>query len=225
MSMTQTSSESPTSAQPDTSDTKRRRDGAGADGSPNKVRAWIGGDGEGHQHVVWCDERNKARQQLANELGLQYMEVQEFGRYPQLDGFKGNLREWQLANGWHFECQQCYRYAYGREEGDDSDGEFAILDKDDHVFCSKKCQDKHRAYWAMHHAIDDAVAGDFLRRFSWLCLRSVYHNEFGGFAIDSDGKTHQVFEFFGPREDYYHRRRILLELQEAERVEETSNIE
>lgn len=197
MSMTQTSLESPTSVQPVTCATKRKQGGAGAGGSPSK--AWIGGDGDGHQHIVWCADRNDARARIAGELDLDYMEVRELRRYPQLDGFEGSLREWQLAHGWHFECQNCYRYAYGREEGDDSEGEFAILDKDDHVFCSRKCQIAYTAQWAMHHAIDDAATGDFLRRYGGMyCVRSAHHNEYRAWVIDSEGKEHQVFEFFGP---------------------------
>lgn len=160
MSTIPTSSEQPTAAQPVTSDTSSDRGRVGADGVPRK--AWIGEkDGGDVCAIVWADTRNQARSRLAGELDLPYMEIQNLRRYPQLDGFSGDLLEWQLANGWHFECHQCYKFAYGREEGEeDAEGDFAVLD-DGCVFCSEKCRDKHKAYWGAKKAVDAAVREDF----------------------------------------------------------------
>jgi hypothetical protein len=83
-------------------------------------------------------------------------------RYPQLDGFTGNLRRWQLANGWHWECQKCSKICYGQEEGQDLDPNITtVIDDDDHVFCCLEHCREYEAYWGMHHAIDQAILEDF----------------------------------------------------------------
>lgn len=111
------------------------------------------------------------------------MEVRDLRRYPQLDGFKGNLRRWQLANGWRWECQRCGKPCVGQEEGEpDSDGPFAVLDDEDHVFCSASCRDTYGAYWAHHHAVDTAVREDFERAHPGVQIVSVYHNDWGGYV-------------------------------------------
>lgn len=132
---------------------------------------------------MWADTRSCARVLLAAELDLDYMEVCDVRRYPKLDGFTGSLRRWQLANGWHWECQQCSKICYGQEEGQpDDEGPFAVLDDEDQVFCSPACRDKHRDYWAAHRAIDAAVREDFERMHPGVPVGDVWHNDHYAFV-------------------------------------------
>lgn len=150
------------------------------------VVAWCGHNYDGEGEIVWCKTRGQARSQVAAELGCEFQEVASLKRYPQLDGFKGNLRQWQLANGWHFECQygRCSRTCYGCEEGEADCT--TVMDDDDHVFCSPEHRELHAAYWGMHYAIDQAILEDFKKLHPEVEVPfpkvSVGHNEWYGWV-------------------------------------------
>lgn len=222
MSTTPTSLEPRGSVQPDTSGSKRRRGAAGAGGRPIK-KAWIVENDEGRGEIVWADTRGKARYLGSAQLDVTYAEVTSCRRYPKLDGGVPDgltLTQWLLANGWHWECQQCNRVCYGPEEGDPEDAR-TVIDAKDNVFCSQRCLDQHTEKWAFEHAIDEAAAEDFRRLnpdkeldLTGYRQLGVYHNVYGAWAYVKGGGTELVWEFSGPREDYYERRRILRELEE-----------
>lgn len=181
--MTPTSSRPSSSARSATSGTKRKRAAVGAGGDPVS-KAWIGTNDDGErQDIVWAATRNEARGSLSVKLDCPYFEVREVRRYRALDGFTGNLRRWQLANGWHWECQKCYRFAYGKEEGQsDDEGPFAVIDDDDLVFCCQQCLDDYHAYWSAHRTVDAAVREDFKQLHPGVPIVRAWHNEYGGFV-------------------------------------------
>ncbi len=128
------------------------------------VVAWMGEDYEGRGAIVWCKTRGPARKAAAAELDCDFREVVSLRRYPQLDGFTGNLRRYQLANGWRWECQKCGLPCYGQEEGQELDPTITtVIDEDDHVFCCIEHCREYEAYWGMHRSIDKAILEDFKR--------------------------------------------------------------
>jgi hypothetical protein len=102
---------------------------------PLAIKAWKISDDE-RSHIVWCDHGLQAKRLGAEALELSFEEV-ECERYPQLDGFHGDLLAWMLENGWTFECGQCYQHT-----GLETDG--FVRDDGDDIFCSVACADKHR---------------------------------------------------------------------------------
>ncbi len=181
------------------------------DGHPSK--AWLVEKDDGCGAIVWAETRGKARYIGAMQLDIGYSEVSSCRRYRALDGGVPDgltLTQWQLRNGWHWECQQCSKICYGPEDG----GEGTVLDEDEKVFCSQRCLDKYTAYWAYHRGIDDAVREDFALMYPGVELTGVGHNDWLGFACPKGEPMVTVFEFSGPHENHYERRRILRDLQE-----------
>lgn len=108
---------------------------------PLATKAWkVSNDDEGESHIVWCDHGMQARRLGAQGLERDFDEV-ECQRYPQLDGFTGDLLGWMLEAGWSFECWECYKRTGLEYEG-------FVRDPDDDLFCSATCAAKHHAYWA-----------------------------------------------------------------------------
>lgn len=231
MSTTQTSPESATDAQKVTSRTKRKRGAAGAAGSP--TRAWVGHDWDrGHSAIVWADTRGRARSAVAAELDLDFREVKDLTRLPELDAGVPNgmtLTQWQVANGWRWECHECGRMCSQDYAEPDGRHQGVVLDESETAFCTQRCLDANAAKWARERAIDEAAAEDFKRMHpdkeldctGWREL-GVHHNEYGAFAHVKNGPMVTVWEFFGPRQDYYERRRILRELEEMAYAEASS---
>ena len=216
MSTIPTSPESATDARKATLRTRRKRAAAGADGS--RTKAWVGHDwSRGHSAVVWSETRGRARRAVAAELEIEYLEVDNLARLPELDdGLPEGmtLTQWQVANGWRWECHECGRMCSQDYAEPDGSHEGVALDASETVFCTQKCLEKSAEKWAREHAIDEAAAEDFKRMHPDKELDCVHHNEHGAFAHVKNGPMVTVWEFFGPREDYYHRRRILRELKE-----------
>ena len=177
---------------------QKTNDSAGAGGS-RVVKAWKGGNADGYEDIVFAATRNDARSKIASRFDLSYMEVCDLRRVPELDDFDGNLRRWQLDNGWFFDCSECGKRTYGRDESSSEDFEEPVLGDDEHVFCSMNCCRKHSAYWGAIRAKDDAVAGDFLRRYPGVPLLRVWHNEYGSYAQAGEplSKVITMWEFHG----------------------------
>lgn len=96
--------------------------------------AWIGRSCDHERSAItWAKSYPSARRAIADELELSWEEVIEVSRYPQLDGFTGDLLAWQFDNGWHWECSQCFRYATKDAGG---------VRRDERVFCCEACADK-----------------------------------------------------------------------------------
>jgi hypothetical protein len=198
--MTQTSSSLATSARSVTASRKPKRARAGAAGRRKRpdpdslpVVAWIGEDLEGRGAIVWCRTRGQARQAAAAELDRDFREVESVRRYPALDGFTGNLRRWQLANGWRWECQQCSRPCYGQDEDQELDPSITtVIDKDDQVFCSLDCCKKYEATWALHRATDEAAREEFHRQYPGVELVRVWHNDSAAYAEAGAPLHHHV---------------------------------
>lgn len=147
---------------------------------------------------------------------MQYMEVEDLRRYPALDGGVPDgmsLRQWQMANGWRWECQNCDKPCYGSEPGEEGDGG-AVVDDDEHVFCSAGCLERYTEKWALNRAINAAIREDFERANPGVEVYDVYHNEWYGYAVPKNKAMVTVWEFLGPHEDHFERRRILREMQE-----------
>lgn len=106
---------------------------------PLATKAWKISDYDGHCHIVWCDHGLQARRLGAQGLERDFDEV-ECERYPELDGFHGDLLTWTLENGWYFECQQCYKRTGLEYPG-------FLRTADDRLFCSEACFTKHEAEW------------------------------------------------------------------------------
>ncbi len=157
------------------------------------VVAWMGEDFEGRGAIIWAKTRGQARQAAAAELECDFQEVVSCRRYPQLDGFTGNLRRYQLAHGWMWECQKCQRPCYGQEEGQDLDPAITtVIDDNDHVFCCLEHCREYEAYWGMHRAIDAAILEDFkkMRPGVDMFLVQASHNEWHGWV--NTGTEHVV---------------------------------
>jgi len=156
--------------------------------------AWMGEDAEGRAAIVWCKTRGQARQAAAAELERDFREVVSCRRYPQLDGFTGNLRRWQMSHGWRWECQKCDRPCYGQDEDQDLDPTITtVIDEDDHVFCCLEHCREYNAYWAMHRAIDAAILEDFKKLYPSVEVLhpsvNVGHNEWYGWVITYIGRV------------------------------------
>lgn len=169
-----------------TSSKKRKQPDLGA----LPVVAWMGENYEGRGSIVWSKTRGQARKAAAAELDCEFQEVVSCRRYPQLDGFTGNLRRWQMANGWRWECQKCSRSCYGQEIDQDLDTNITtVIDDDDHVFCCIEHCREYEAYWGMHRAIDRAILEDFKRlRPGEFCEDDYFsagHNEWHGWVDTS----------------------------------------
>jgi len=117
---------------------------------PLATKAWKITDDE-RCHIVWSDHGLQARRLGAEALDLQFDEV-ECERYPQLDGFTGNLLDWMLEDGWYFECSECYKHTGLGYEG-------FVRDEHDNLFCSATCSVKYRA----RHAEKKRLMGEFQR--------------------------------------------------------------
>ena len=64
--------------------------------------AWKG-DGNDQSAIVWEKSYPAARRAIASELEIDWTDVDDVVRYPALDGFTGDLLQWQFDNGWHWE--------------------------------------------------------------------------------------------------------------------------
>jgi hypothetical protein len=149
--------------------------------------AWMGEDYEGRGAIVWAKTRGQARAIAAAELDRDFREIVSVRRYPQLDGFTGNLRRYQMSHGWRWECQKCDRPCYGQDEGADLDPAITtVIDNDDNVFCSPACCAAYNAYWSLHRAIDAAILEDFKKLHPDVEVpfpsTSVGHNEWYGWV-------------------------------------------
>jgi len=173
--------------------------------------AWMGEDYEGRGAIVWCKTRGQARATAAAELDRDFREVVSCRRYPQLDGFTGNLRRWQLSHGWRWECQKCGLPCYGQEVDQELDPSITtVIDDDDHVFCSIEHCREYEAYWGLHRAIDRAILGDYRAAHPGVVRHGEYfmagHNEWFGWVDTPNGRVtvwemvsvHQQ-SFFVPR--------------------------
>ncbi len=106
---------------------------------PLATKAWKVSDDE-HSHIVWADHGMQARRLGAQGLERDFEEV-ECERYPQLDGFTGDLLGWMLEEGWWFECGECYK-----RTGESYPG--FVRATDDGIFCSEACRVKSETEWA-----------------------------------------------------------------------------
>lgn len=154
------------------------------------VVAWIGTNYDGMGEVVWCKTRGQAKSAAAAALECDFQEVVSLKRYPELDDFKGNLRQWLLDHGWWFECQKCGGRCYGAEQGE---GSTVVLDEHGHVFCSPEHQQEYEAYWGQTRAIDQAILQDFKKLHPDIEIpnpsMSVGHNEWYGWVDCALGRV------------------------------------
>lgn len=151
------------------------------------VVAWMCEDYEGRGAIVWCKTRGQARAAAAAELDREFQEVVSCRRYPQLDGFTGNIRRYQMAHGWRWECQKCGMPCYGQDADADLDPTITtVMDDDDHVFCCLEHCREYELYWGAHRAIDAAILEDFKQlhpdKFSAGSYFVASHNEWHGWV-------------------------------------------
>jgi hypothetical protein len=129
--------------------------------------------------IVWAETPGKARMLAASELDVQFTEIDELKRVPELDNFTGDLMAWQIAHGWSWPCGLCERSVYGESEG--------VVRVDDELFCNQE----HANKAAVRHeerrnrnAELDAQAEELKRRALELrpgsTIDGAYMNEHGG---------------------------------------------
>jgi len=150
------------------------------------MKAWSGRNFEGNQAVVWAETRGLARQAVANELEISFMEVEDFGRMPELDDFTGDLLKWQLEAGWTWEC------ICGKRAGEDYG--YAIYEpnpptevhlrsgltitRDRHVMCSEACVAKHRDWQAERDRVERECLVEFEKMHPGVKARDTICNEY-----------------------------------------------
>ena len=166
------------------------------------VVAWMGEDYEGRGAIVWHKTRGQARKAAAAELDCEFQDVVSLRRYPQLDGFTGNLVRYQLAHGWRWECQKCQMPCYGQDADAELDPAITtVIDDNDHVFCCIEHCREYEAYWGMHRKIDAAILEDFKKQYLgplyWFPEDGYFvpgHNEWLGWVDTPKGRV-TVWEF------------------------------
>lgn len=171
------------------------------------MKAWSGRNYEGNQAVVWSETRGQARQAVAGELEISFMEVEDFKRMPARDDFKGDLLLWQLDNGWSWECQ-CGKRA-GKDYG------YAIFDpgpasrvhlesgllitRERHVMCSAVCVANHKAWHDERDRIEDECLAEFALMHPGVKAKSTICNEYNWLVWAGDPlNRHVIVRDFKP---------------------------
>lgn len=98
--------------------------------------------------VVFAKHSVVARREGANELNIEFEDVESCRRFPELDHYaaQGRRVPWRVLveeHGWHQECAWCY----GRVFSDEPD---RVWVDDDTAYCCHECQARR-----LNHMIDN----------------------------------------------------------------------
>lgn len=118
-------------------------------GSPKETeyweRAWrVDDDYEGRTVILFATSYPSARRQGAERLEIDYASA-ECCRAPEFDGGIPDTRTLVKNHGWHWSCQNC-EHSIDAEGCSKCHSGLSVF-SDGLVYCSARCQHKHRSQW------------------------------------------------------------------------------
>lgn len=143
--------------------------------------------GDNGSVIVWARNYPEAKRHGAQGLDMEYDEV-ECERFPKLDGFTGDLLQWMLEDGWHFQCQECECFCYYGEN---------CFVMDDSIFCSQAHADKYTAYWASKKALEKEFQRFAEVKYFGLDVKVSYVNVQGDAHVQARAYGTERFEYGG----------------------------
>jgi len=138
------------------------------------LKAWqVDADHNERSCIVWARSYPAARREGAQQLELDWADVTDVTRIPELDDGVDDLLAWQLENGWHFECHSCYRRVTE---------DTGYVRRADALFCNEECAGKRLVKMLADYRREAEVSAMALDAFPGGRIDRVWSSEYGGFA-------------------------------------------